>query len=857
MKRISILLSIFILVLPGYGQTVADHTVVDRYDDIPQAYIDAVKKMWVSLAGESHSGAFRYGAQILEDQDSRYAVSIIDQGTPQPYTTVNLRLSRATWGDHDNTGGWIYDYGEEDFWTNATALTRTKAHLYYCHNSGPKLSAFALAWCWDATWLNGVGGGYDPVFHTRFAGASVYGPDGNMRWGLDDGDVALTGNSVSMLTYIRAMHEYINYCQAQGIGTAMIWTTGPVDNDNDMAIGESGYQQYLKYQYLRNHIDSLDQAWFLDFADILSYNDAGELATTAWMDYSGKWHTFPIIHPDNMSAWDNSYHFGSNGALRLAKAMWWLLARIAGWDGIVPTTWTGAGNSLWDNPANWTNGVPDRYSDVIIPVVSVFPVVEPGVEAECHNLIIEPGALLTVNSAVTEGGSLIVFGTSSGNVAFNVKLPEDDLYHYVSPPVSAATLPSSSIFWLYDEPAGDWGNTVTESVSGRGYTTQGRTTLSFQGGVVTSNVIVPATSPYADCDFPTATLTDYDLRSFASPRDNNLNYGGGGFNLMGNPFTSAMDVMMFINTNEASFDQNYKAVYIYDGDRYFFAGTELPGWANSGESYFLTDIQAGQGFFVAARCNSSLFTFTPDMQTHATIVPLLKSAGTSSAWPGAELTVRYLSIESATLVVYDEKMTLGLDPGYDVGKMNSGNGLSIYTVLASEDKGVNFVRQALPLSLAGQLKVAVGIDFPKGGEVTFSAKTVPSGNTRFWLEDRVTGTFTDLSTKSYTVTLPADTYGSGRFYILGSANTPTAIDQPDAPGDDLRIWVSGERVIISGSVSEGSLCELFDITGRKLLQKFLADGAMNMVDLPGGVHGVIVVRVTDGELVVSRKVAIL
>ena len=43
---------------------------------------------------------------------------------------------------------------------------------------------------------------------------------------------------------------------------------------------------------------------------------------------------FAIIHDDNMSVMDNSYHFGSAGALRIGKALWWLLARIAGWDGI-------------------------------------------------------------------------------------------------------------------------------------------------------------------------------------------------------------------------------------------------------------------------------------------------------------------------------------------------------------------------------------------------------------------------------------------------------------------------------------------------------------------------------------------
>jgi hypothetical protein len=188
--------------------------------------------------------------------------------------------------------------------------------------------------------------------------------------------------------------------------------------------------------------------------------------------------------------------------------------------------------------------------------------------------------------------------------------------------------------------------------------------------------------------------------------------------------------------------------------------------------------------------------------------------------------------------------------------MDSGNGLSLYTIMASEDNGVNFARQALPQSLAGEHKVAAGVDFPGGGEVTFSAKSVPAGNTRFWLEDRVAGTFTDLTTTSYTVTLPADTYGSGRFYIIASANTPTAINQPEVSGDNLRIWNSGRRIIIQGEVNEGSFCELFDLQGRKLLWQYLTDDELNAIDLPSGVHGMIMARVTDGQKVITRKLAI-
>ena len=40
------------------------------------------------------------------------------------------------------------------------------------------------------------------------------------------------------------------------------------------------------------------------------------------------------------------------------------------------------------------------------------------------------------------------------------------------------------------------------------------------------------------------------------------------------------------------------------------------------------------------------------------------------------------------------------------------------------------------------------------------------------------------------------------------------------------------------------------------MQQYLSDGGMNFVDLPAGVNGVIVVRVTDGVVVVTRKVVV-
>jgi hypothetical protein len=168
------------------------------------------------------------------------------------------------------------------------------------------------------------------------------------------------------------------------------------------------------------------------------------------------------------------------------------------------------------------------------------------------------------------------------------------------------------------------------------------------------------------------------------------------------------------------------------------------------------------------------------------------------------------------------------------------------------------VRQALPVDGAEKMIIPVGVDSEKGGEMTFSAYSVPLGDNRFWLEDRLKGIFTDLSLKSYTVVLPAATYGTGRFYILASANMPTRNEEMTADDEaGLRIWGYDRKAIIRGEVAEGTVCEIFDTGGRKLLVKRLAGGELNTVDLPEGIHGVIVVRVSEGSKVTTRRLAVL
>ena len=333
------------------SQIIIDHTSVALYSTIPQYWIDQVKKMWFDLPGESHSQAYRTGLNLLEAQNTKYAVSVVEGGTPEAYTTANLRASMASWGDVDNATGWRYGYGEEDWYTSATAITRTKAHLQYCYNNSLTIAAFGFGWCWDTTWTNGLGGTADPVTGNRWAGASVGGPEGNRIWGLDAADTAQTSNSVCMDTYLNATQQYIDYCVANGIPTKVFFTTGPLDSYTE---AEISYQRELKHARIRNYVLADASRILFDYADILAWNDAGVENRKAWNTVN----QYQEIHANNLG--DGSVgHIGSAGALRLGKAIWVMLARIAGWSGSLSTVTLREADGGLHYYSQFSHGYPD------------------------------------------------------------------------------------------------------------------------------------------------------------------------------------------------------------------------------------------------------------------------------------------------------------------------------------------------------------------------------------------------------------------------------------------------------------------------------------------------------------------
>lgn len=319
-----------------------DHTAVAKVAQIPDAYLAIVKTMWLDIAGESHSGAYRFGAVLLSNVDSRFSCIVRrydapeESGEPEGATNGYLRVNRATM--IDDWGNWDYSYGEEDFYTSMNAVSNTLRHLAYVGTNHFGPTVFGFGWCWDMMWQNDPAGGTNALWGVRWAGSSDGGTEGGKGWGLDDSDFALTGNHVSLKNYLDAVESYSAFCAQNGYDIRVVYTTGPVDDTLGFS-PENHYQREVKHQIIRSNVNAVAGRVLFDYADILAWSDTGEENRRPWTNYNGLPVSYQLIHPSNMqdltwAAADSADdHIGQTGALRIAKACWVMLARLAGWDG--------------------------------------------------------------------------------------------------------------------------------------------------------------------------------------------------------------------------------------------------------------------------------------------------------------------------------------------------------------------------------------------------------------------------------------------------------------------------------------------------------------------------------------------
>lgn len=503
-------------------------------------------------------------------------------------------------------------------------------------------------------------------------------------------------------------------------------------------------------------------------------------------------------------------------------------------------TWTGASSTAWNLASNWAGlAVPTSTTDVIIPDVANDPLISDATTANCRNLTITGS--LTIQSSASGTGSLIVSGTSTGNVTCESYMTSGT-WHMVSSPVSEL----ASAF--LSAPANT--NIATKDVTSRGMKNYIESTDAWSSlftdsnpgsmGGGTGSALWLSTS--GTVSFTGALQTgNTDIAITRTPST------GYGWNLVGNPYTSAIAINNaaqatnnFINLNSGAMADSYIAIYYWNGSGY----TTVP--LNGGEAFYA---QVGQGFFVKSKSGGGTISFTATTQTHQTgaafksaVIPL----------PEIKLVATLDNLSSNTIIRFDEDMKYGLDPGSDAGMMKSG--FDLYTKLV-EDNGVDFGVQCLPLATSNEMIIPIGLESSAQGLVSFSAQisNLPSEYLTT-LEDRETGIFTPLEKSGrYTAQVAAKSKITGRFFLHTYSNSTTGIT---GLPEGWNIYTSNGQICISGSVTDHATASLYDLMGREIGTYKLQKGSLNYIPCSNFRNGIYLLNIKQAGKSFTRKIAV-
>ena len=462
---------------------------------------------------------------------------------------------------------------------------------------------------------------------------------------------------------------------------------------------------------------------------------------------------------------------------------------------------------------------------------------------------------VTLNSDADEFASIIVGGTSSGDIIYNryVNTQGSGEWDLIGAPVDGlsinsfvttnssplATSGSTYAVGVYDNSNDTWTNYTTSTVAaagnfdiGKGYqmATSSGATMAFTGTIATSD--------------QTQSII------------NNAGSGGRRWNLVANPYpsylnanTNAHATNNFLSVNSGVIDGSYLALYGYDADG--------SGYTIYNNTTSATYIAPGQAFFVAAASSSAAdLSFTEAMQTTTGGDDFIagRLANTSSEF--------YLKLYEAeefiadTKFYFDNDLSLGLDPGYDAGAYNQSSALA--SRLAEDDQGVNMGINAMGIDSFEQTTIPIVVNKEAGTSFRISLEdlTIPE-SVEVVLEDTETQTFTNLRTEDFTLNPQNDLSGMGRFYLrLGN----TSLGGSDLEESYISIYnpMDKDYITIEGLANtQKANIRLYNIIGQEILNKTLQTGQSTQnISTAGLTTGIYVIKLQVDSTLISKKIVI-
>ena len=523
------------------------------------------------------------------------------------------------------------------------------------------------------------------------------------------------------------------------------------------------------------------------------------------------------------------------------------------------STWTGNISEDWFDQGNWTDNVPDAFTNTDIPSAKTLNQPTINNEAFCYRLVLNAGSTLTIentgyltsNGELTNNGELIIRsglnsdgsfidnGTITGSGVFHVeRFLTENKWHYISSPVSGAV--SGTFFDIYlmefDEETGTWHYITGEDVpliQMKGYGAwadedlTGSTTITYTGMI--------NSGPYS------MNLTNHQ----------NAAHNSKGFNFTGNPYPSALN---WESTQGWETEHVDNAIYLWNSQNGQY-GTYVKGIPQSGINGVDSIIPAGQGFFVHVNtnyANGSIIVNNKARLHHSK--PFMKNEpenGIKMVKIGVQSQQNHFSDE--TLIIFSENATNGYDPSADALKLF---GLEEAPALYSIDSENNeMMVQSREIFVE---KETIPIHFIPGktGNYMINLKHLAGFGEDFqvFLEDLQEERIIQLNSADHHFHSEI-TDGAARFVLHLTPNDPASKQDRKEVAD---IYAFNGEIVIKSNIPEAlsGLLKVFDITGRNILEKEVKINGKTTINIPQS--GILTANLIIDQLNVSinRKLII-
>ena len=547
-------------------------------------------------------------------------------------------------------------------------------------------------------------------------------------------------------------------------------------------------------------------------------------------------------------------------------------------EGIYEETFTNAsGDGQWYTASNWASGsVPTSSYNVTISSGQTLTIGNSTV-ALANNLTIDSGGSLTVaansdltisgnftnngtvtlNSESDEFSSIIVGGSSTGNIVYNryVNTVGSGEWDLIGSPVDGLSISgfvttNSSVLaangsayavGYHDNTDDSWTNYTTSTVGGagnfdiaRGYqmATSSGATMAFTGSIATTD--------------QTQSIIN----------NNGNGNGGRRWNLVANPFPSYLNANTnahasnnFLSLNASVIDSNFLSIYGWDAD-----GSGYTIYNNTSSA---TYIAPGQAFFVAAASSTSAnLSFTEAMQTTTGGDDFINlDPGNTSS----EFILKFHqgdNLLADTKFYFDYGLNPSLDPGYDAGAYNQTMALS--SRLAEEDQGINMSINAMNIDSFEQTTIPLVINKEAGTtfRISMEDSTIPE-SVDVLLLDTQTQISTNLRGQDFILTPQSDLSGMGRFYLKMGSNSLGGNDIEESlisiykPSDRDCIVMEGLSNVQSGEVT------LYNIMGQEVLDQILTSNQSTQnIPTTGLDSGIYIIKLEADNLILTKKLII-